>query len=507
MDGQFGWINSFQHRVEQPTPLTPLHRASYKATNVRNSVAAFGWIAQSLFLGLIIISTAAGANRPNVVLIVTDDQNDYALHGNGVTVHTPNLDRFAEDSIRFSRAYCASPICIPSRTALFSGLYPHHTGAYLHRSNPWFDSEPLKAAVPLPELFRRSGYFTWGMGKLLHAALPPERADKQWSNRPSENGNFNPFPPEQYRFTDKYFSVKEWDGPPSDFPDIKGSNDAIRFIQNYPFDEPFFMVYGLWRPHTPFTAPREFFDLYDPKEIQIPPPGYSKEDLDDLPLIGRNLAKEHGPRWEAAGKANPEAWRRVMHGYLACTSFADWNIGRVIEALDASRHADNTIVIVTSDNGFHIGEKDHFGKCTLWEMGTNVPMTIRLPGKKHAGTTCESAVSHIDLYPTLVAQCGLESPPQELDGRDISPLFEDPTTEWDFPAVTTHGFHRFSVRSGPWRYIRYQNGTEELYDHRVDNHEFTNLGNSTETEAQRAKFRELVPSEWEPQLRIQEYPE
>lgn len=460
------------------------------------------FLRSSFFVVLLLVCAKSGTaeDRPNVLLIITDDQNDYFSSASGVKANTPAFDQLREQSITFSRAYCASPVCGPSRASLFSGLYPHHTGAYLNGADPWRKSPQLKAAETLPELFRRSGCYTWGMGKLFHAKLPTERAGKQWDNNARANGGFGPFGDEDHQFAGKFFSVQEWDAPDEEFPDVKSANDAIAFLKSTTTEKPFFMVYGLWRPHTPFTAPRRFFDLYDPHEIAFPPPGYSKDDLADVPAGGHELSEIFGERWKGFGDSNPDAWRRLMHGYLACTSFADWNVGRVIEALDASPHGKDTIVIVTSDNGFHIGEKHHYGKSTLWEKSANVPLLIRMQDKRHAGTTCERSVGLIDLYPTLKTLCGLKSPAQPIDGHDISPLLQDPKATWPHPAITTYGEGRFSIRSGPWRYIRYADSAEELYDHRVDRHEFNNRANNPKTVDRRAQFRHLVPTRWVPSL-------
>lgn len=450
--------------------------------------------------GWVLGGDARADERPNVLLIITDDQNDYASQASGVTVQTPHLEGLRREAIAFPRAYCASPVCGPSRAALFSGLYPHHTGAYLNGADPWRQSPQLAAAETLPELFRRSGYFAWGMGKLYHAKLPDSREAKQWDNHANANGGFGPFGDKDHQFAGKFFSVQEWDQPDEEFPDVKSANDAVEFLSSYDSDQPFFMVYGLWRPHTPFTAPRRFFDLYDPETISFPPPGYLEDDLADVPSGGRELAAIFGERWKVFGDANPQAWRRIMHGYLSCTSFADWNLGRVIQALDESGRGDQTIVIVTSDNGFHIGEKHHYGKSTLWEKSANVPLLVRLPEKRYAGRACEAAIGLIDLYPTLQALCGLDTPPQQLDGHDISPLLDDPAAAWDHPAITTYGEGRFSLRSGPWRYIRYPDGGEELYDHRDDPHEFDNRADDAATASQRAEFRKQIPAAWVPSL-------
>lgn len=456
-------------------------------------------IVLSLTLGGWASRPALADERPNVLLIITDDQNDYAVAASGMPVLTPHLDRLRQQAITFSRACCASPVCGPSRASLFSGLYPHNTGAYFNGADPWNNSTELMAAETLPELFRRSGYFSWGMGKLYHAPLPDARK-RQWDNQARSNGGFGPFGDEVHQFAGKFFSVQPWDGPDTDFPDVKSANSAVDFLSKRSSKKPFFMVYGLWRPHNPWTAPRRFFDLYDAMKIPFPPPGYSKDDLDDVPGGGHELSAIFAARWEKFGDSNPQVWRRILHGYLACTSFADWNLGRVIAALDASGHGDNTIVIVTSDNGYHVGEKHHYGKSTLWEKSASVPLLIRLPAGEHAGRVCKATVGLIDLYPTLRSLCGLDTPPQSLDGRDLSLLLANPDAPWDHPAITTYGEGRFSLRSGPWRYIRYADGHEELYDHRIDPHEFDNRADDPTTESNRIKFREHIPRTWIPSL-------
>ena len=463
------------------------------------SALVTGWI----FTSGINADAAGSRDRSsprNVLLIITDDQNDYLAEASGVDVHTPFLDKLGTEAITFSRAYCASPVCGPSRAALFSGLYPHHTGAYLNGSDPWRKSSQLIAAETLPELFRRSGYHTWGMGKLFHAKLTEDRAPKQWDNKAQANGGFAPFGDKEHQFAGKFFSVQEWDGPDMDFPDVKSANAAIRFLTSYEGDRPFLMTFGLWRPHNPWTAPRRFFDLYEPSKIAFPPPGFRDDDLADVPQGGRFLSEIYAPRWRGFGANNPDAWRRIMHGYLACSSFADWNIGRVIKALDQSKFASDTIVIVTSDNGYHLGEKHHYGKSTLWEKSAKVPLFVRLPDQHHSGKTSDASVGLIDLYPTLIGQCELDSPPQKLDGRDFSPLLLNPDTAWKHPVITTYGEGRFSVRSGRWRYIRYSSGEEELYDHNFDPHEFTNLAGESEHTQTLERLRSLLPEEWQPSL-------
>ena len=439
------------------------------------------------------VSLCLARERPNVVLVITDDQNDYYMSRSGVDVHTPSMDRLSRQSISFANAYCASPVCGPSRASLFSGLYPHHTGAYLNGADPWLKSTQLKAAETLPELFRRGGYETWGMGKLFHAKLPPDRERVQWDNRAKANGGFGPFADKRHQLSGKFFSVQEWDGPDEEFPDVRSANQAIDFLRERESEKPFFLVYGLWRPHNPWTAPRRFFDQYQPEQIVFPPPGYESSDLDDVPSPGRDLAAIYKQRWDQFGDSNPDAWKRIVHGYLACTSFADWNLGRLIDALDATEFASNTIVIVTADNGYHVGEKHHYGKSTLWEKSARVPLLIRLPQRRNAAKTSKAAVGLIDLYPTLQSVCQLPTARQRLDGRNLTGLLADPNLDWPHPAITTYGENKTSVRRGQWRYIQYPDGTDELYDHSSDPHELHNLADRPELERLKIEFRQAIP--------------
>ncbi|MCB1092905.1 MAG: sulfatase, partial [Verrucomicrobiae bacterium] len=400
------------------------------------------------------------------------------------------------ESITFRRAVCPAPVCVPSRTAVFSGLSPERTGCYLNGKNPWEEVAQLKGIESMPECFRRSGYLTWGRGKLTHAPLGPTH--DAWEIQ-GPGGNFGPFPPEDEQYSGNFWGVSEWTKPDTEFPDVRNANAAIDFLKQ-DHDRPFFMVLGLWRPHTPFTAPKRFFDAIDPATIPLPTPGFRADDLDDVPAGGRELAAVYGPRWEADGASNPEHWRRLLHGYLACTAFADDSLGRVVDALDTSAHAEDTIVIFWSDNGFHVGEKSHFGKYTLWELSANTPIVIRLPGKAHAGTTCGAPVSAQDLYPTLIARCGLEKPEHVLSGHSFSGLMENPDAPWPHAGRTFYGEGLVTLRSGTHRYIRYPDGAEELYDSGRDPHEFHNLAEDPARKDVLETFRKELPERYAPSI-------
>jgi len=431
-------------------------------------------------------------SRPNVVMIIADDMNGYGFYGEHRGVRMPYLDRFKETALTFDRAYCASPACVPSRAAVFSGLYPHTTGSYRNGSAPW--DKTLAAIESLPECFKRSGYATWGGGKLFHAPFPADREKLAWDNKPY-GGGFGPFPPQKDQLLGNFWGWMPWEGPDSDFPDVKNAQDAIQFLQQ-DHDKPFFLMYGLWRPHTPFTAPKRFFEMYRLNDVKVPVPGWRPDDLDDVPALGQELARVWGERFDLCGAADPNRWRQFVHAYYACTSFADWSAGRVIETLDKSRYAGNTIVIFWSDNGYHCGEKNHWEKTTLWEQAALTPLAIRAPGLTAAGQRCPRPVNTIDLFPTLVDLCGLQAPNHKLEGASLRPLLQNPAAPWDRPAITTYGERYFSARDERYRYICYPDGSEELYDHQTDPHEFVNLADKPELAPVKQRFSKWIPQDW-----------
>ena len=430
-------------------------------------------------------------NRPNVLFLIVDDMNDYRFYNVLGGVKTPQLDRFKRTALTFQRSYCASPACVPSRAAEFSGLYPHTTGAYRNGCDPW-NQAPLESTESLPELFRRSGYTTYGQGKLLHAPVPEEKLKGMWGNK-AHGGGFGPFPPEEDQVAGRFWGWTPWEGPDTDFPDVVNGSSVMSFLAEE-HKEPFFLAYGLWRPHTPFTAPKRFFDMYDLAEIELPT--YKEDDLDDVPQLVRDLAEVWGERFVVSGKDTEQSWRVFARAYLACTSFADWSCGRVLQALDSSRHADNTIVVFWSDNGYHCGEKDHWEKTTLWEQASLTPMAIRLPGSAHAGRICPRTAGSIDLYPTLVDYCRLEATAHALEGQSLRPLLEDPEAAWEYPAVTTYGEGYVSMRNDRFRYIRYPDMTEELYDHDSDPHEWTNVVAAPEHAAAKRQLASAIPGQF-----------
>ena len=439
-------------------------------------------------------SSLWGADEPpNVLLIIADDLNGYGFFDGYPGTLTPALDALKASSVVFEHAYAAAPLGEASRAAFFSGIYPHRSGAYRNGADSW--GEAFSVFESMPERFHRDGYTTFGAGRV------PEIDNPQAWDQVVFSGGYEPFPGQGDLLAgggDRSWGVKPWFGPDSDFPDTVNADALIEFLQ-HGGEKPFFAVYGLWRPHPPFTAPRRFFDRYAPDTLE-PPPGYREGDVYDIPDGARRLLTARGSRWLRSGKFHPDKWRRVLHGYLAATSFADWNIGRVLAALDETPHAANTIVVFWSDNGLHLGEKNHFGKATPWEPALRTPAAIRLPGNVNNGRVVQQPVSAVDFYPTLADYCGLGPANPLRDGLSLRPLLERPDTRWRRPAISTFGVDRFSANDGRYRYIRYADGGQELYDLRSDPHEFINLAEKPDSRYIIGKFRQWIPQRYAPDL-------
>lgn len=449
-----------------------------------------------IILSITTVFAELGAQKhPNVLFLIVDDMNDYGFYKTYPGVKTPYLDAFRESALTFEKAYCASPVCQPSRIAVLSGLYPHETGCYKNGACPWKKTRFFINIKSLPEYFKRNGYTTFGRGKIFHSSLPEDKEFAMWDNAPIYKGGYGPFLSEKEQLTDKWFVFRAWEGPDTDFPDIKNTDAAIEFLEK-DHDKPFFLALGLYRPHVPYTAPRRFFDLYKDMDIPMPPPGYRKNDLEDVPPLGQELAAQWGDRLKYVGGHNVSLWQEFIRAYWACTTFADWNVGRVLEALGRSRYADNTIVVFWSDHNNHLGEKAHWEKATLWEQSARSALAIRIPGMAHNGKTCRKPVSLVDLYPTLVDYCKFCPPTHKLNGQSLRPLIENPEAKWERPALTTYGEQYASVRGEQYRYIRYPDGTEELYDHKSDPHEFENLASRPEYVQVKQRLAEWIPKTW-----------
>lgn len=434
-----------------------------------------------LLLFVFVLKDVRAKDEPyNVLFIAVDDLNDYiSLLKNHPGVRTPNLDQFAGTAVTFSNAYCASPVCNPSRIALLTGKSPHNTGLY-ELTDAFQNSDEAMRSILLPELFKQNGYTTMWSGKIFHtggssAQTRPgkERMDAMWDDRRGQDGGYGPMATVN-NITDTitrpiWWNYQEWEGPDSDFPDVRNADLTIERLQQ-DYEKPFFMALGFYRPHDPWTVPKRFFDLHPLEDIQLPE--VLENDLDDLPDVGKEWANRP-LRLEDLKRIGQ--WKPSMQAYLAAISFMDYNLGRVLDALDNSPYRDNTIVVLWADNGFHMGEKHHFAKQALWEQSTRVLLMFRIPGITNCRSFRSQPVSLIDIYPTLAELCGLPQPAQELDGESLVPVIENENYKRVQPAMTFYKFGSASIRTGEWRYIRYYDGTEELYHETVDPREENNL--------------------------------
>ena len=427
------------------------------------------------------------ANKPNVLFIAIDDLNDWVgcLGGHPDTL-TPNIDRLGARGTVFTNAECAAPACIPSRTAMFTGKSPASTGYYSNNAGYYRNDPKMRDAVTLAEYFSRNGYHTMGAGKITHH-IDKKAWDECWA-KPYWN---NPAP-DWYKETNKD-RTREWvpvNASREEMTDWKFAEWAEENLKRK-HDKPFFLACGFFRPHEPWFAPKEYYDRFPPGKITLP--SVNRNDFDDIDKkdLGRN-------RTALKCLADEGLWRKAVQAYLACINFADECVGKVLDALDASPHRDNTVVVLWSDHGFHLGEKLQWSKFQLWEESARCVLICRVPGVTRPASRCEQPVNLIDLYPTLIDVCGL--PKREgLDGRSFLPQLRDATTKRPNPSITAND-KGFSLRSERYRYIQYRDGTEELYDHRKDPLEWSNLARNPKYAGVKAELKEYVPTNRAPDM-------
>lgn len=449
---------------------------------------------KSIILSLCLCVSVFAADKPNVIFIAIDDLNDWTgFSGGNPQAQTPHMDALAKQGTVFNHAYCSAPACGPSRTALMYGIYPHKSGSYGHHSI--YDPKNLLPSerLPLNLSFQKNGYYTAGCGKIFHYA-----EKRGWDEYV---GNF-PGKPAEMTSLGKTRPLSDWrtgiidTESNSDTPDGKLTDWAIEQLEK-DHQKPFFIALGLRKPHLPWVAPKKYFDLYDPEKIQLPPS--PKDDLDDVPNTGKAFAHNILGFFKVddhkAILSHEGAWKKLVHAYLATTTFTDSNVGKIMQALKKSPHKDNTIIVLWGDHGWHLGEKEHWRKMTLWERGTRVPFIIKVPRGKSNGKKIDASVSLQDIYPTLVDLCQLEVEPQ-LDGNSLRPLLENTDPDWDKPVIMSHGPGNFAVRQGAWRLIHYADATEELYNIIEDPKEFTNLATDPEFAAVVQELRSALPQQW-----------
>lgn len=432
--------------------------------------------------------------QPNVLFIAIDDLNDWVgCLGGHPQAHTPNIDRLARRGTLFTNAHCQAPICGPSRASMLSGRYPYTTGVYVQPKGPLDNDQKFFSGQMLPRYFARHGYLTMGVGKIHHGFTQTRSFEV---NGPK--GRSGPKPPNEFRFH-YHLPDNPWSGTQTDWgafpdvdskmPDYETAGWAEEQLQKQ-HDRPFFLAVGFHRPHVPFYVPEKWFDRLPLNSVQLPP--VRTDDLDDVPQIGRDLhAVPKYPGLSFLTENDNEQFKRCTQAYLACTTFVDHQVGRVLDALDASDYANNTIIVLVSDHGYHLGEKDRVSKHGLWEESTRVPLIISLPG----GTTTRTSnkpVGLIDVYPTLLELAGLPAKAENA-GRSLLPLLNKSDTSWRHSILTTYARGNHSLRSEDYRYIRYENGAEELYDHRSDPQEWKNIAANPAHANVLKKFRNELP--------------
>jgi len=448
-------------------------------------------------LGLLLLSNARGAelDKPNVLFIAIDDLNDWIgqLQGHPQSM-TPHIDRLADRGVLFVNAHCAAPACNPSRAALMTSIAPYRSGVYLN-PQPWKPVMPDK--VTLPQHFMQHGYRAIGSGKIYHGRYPdPESWDEYWPSQ-TKNRPGDPMPDVK---SISGLNKGHFDWGPVDAPDAEmGDTQVVEWvIQQLQAEhaKPFFLACGIFRPHLPWYVPPKYFDPFPLDKIQLP--AHRQDDLLDIPASGVKMAR---PQGDHAAVLEHDQWHAAVQGYLASISYADGLVGRLIDALDRSLHADKTVVVLWTDHGWHLGEKQHWRKFALWEEATRTPLIFVAPQGSpgleqgtRGGTRIEKPVSLLDIYPTLVDLCGLPAR-AGLSGQSLVPLMADPEVVWQRPAITTHGRLNHAVRSDRWRYIRYADGSEELYDHRKDPMEYNNLAGEADHQAVKRKLAAWLPKE------------
>lgn len=517
-------------------------------------------------LALSIVQLAADDRKPNVLFIIVDDLNDMPLHPAGKPyVPTPNFDRLADRGVSFVNAHCNDPICAPSRSSMMTGLYPQTSGLY------WFEDYRKNAilgkSVTLTEHLSVNGYGVYGVGKIYHGNQDPHQFYVEhggsgnigpwpWDGRKGTRRGFIPHPQQLFFYADdadpdmdykwehtfgpltmipEYpadpkngvpgyrgwrLSGKPWryqsDDDRDPMPDESHAHWTAGILSQQHAEKPFAIFTGFSRTHTPLYAPKKYFDMFPLDEIEIPK-AYKEGDLDDCAPSLANTSLYAFRRYQMLfkHKDRPLLFKKWLQAYMACVAFIDDQVGTVLDALEKSPHEENTIVILTSDHGFHVGGKESIYKQTLWDSGTRIPFIVSGLKGMPKGVICQQPISLIDVYPTFIDLCGLPDNPHKgrsgcaLDGHSIKPLLLNPKGKWSGPEVAItalpgkdHSQHRehvgtlyphFSVRSRDWRYSLTSDGQEELYFYPNDPNEFNNLaGNPKHDKVKSRLLKQLI---------------
>lgn len=441
------------------------------------------------FLFLICFFSFASAEKPNVLFIISDDLTSTALscYGNKV-FKTPNIDSLAERGTRFTQAYCQGTYCGPSRASFMSGYYPHATGALGYKS----PRPQIGDRVTWSQHFKNNGYYAARVSKIYHMGVPGgiEQGGHGSDDEASWTERFNSKGPEWRAPGDgetlqnnpdgkkpavggNTFVVVEADGDDLVHSDGKTAKKAVELIHLHK-DKPFWLGVGFVRPHVPFVAPRSYYPPFKPYSKMVLPPKIPG-DWDDIPKAGINYCTSSNMKMDI------RLQKKAVGGYYASVAYLDAQVGKVLKALDEAGLREKTIVIFTSDHGFHLGEHDFWAKVSLRDESAQVPLIISAPGKKPA--VCHSFVELLDLYPTLASMCGLKAQ-QRLQGKDVSNMLDNPSHSVRDAAFCVAPMRKgFLLREKDWSYVQYGEKAEkgiELFDMKKDPKQYVNLAKKKE---------------------------
>ena len=521
----------------------------------------------TLLLPFLASLTLCAADPPNVLFIIVDDLNDMPLDPAGKpAVPTPNFDRLAARGISFTNAHCNDPICAPSRSSMLTGLYPQTSSLY------WFEdyrqNAILSQSKTLTEHLATNGYDVYTTGKIYHGNQGPKGfyagrgpggniGPWPWDGREDTRRGLIPHPQQMFFYADdadpdmdykwehtfgpltmipEYkpnpangvpgykgwrLSGKPWryvsDDDRDAMPDETNAAWAADVLKQEHSEKPFVLFTGFSRTHTPLYAPQKYFDMFPLDKIEVPK-GLLTGDLEDCAPSLANTSLYAFRRYQMLfhHKDRPQLYKKWLQAYMACVAFIDDQVGTVLDALENSPHAGNTVVILTSDHGFHVGGKEAIYKQTLWDSGTRIPFIVAGLKGMPQGASCHKPISLIDVYPTFNELCGMPNDPHtgrsgySLDGHSLVPLIRNPGGPWSGPdvAITAlpgkdHSQHRehtgtlyphFSVRSEDWRYSLTSDGQEELYRYSTDPFEFRNLADTPEFAEVKSSLRKKLVS-------------
>ena len=453
---------------------------------------------------LLILAGTTQAKKPDVVFIIVDDLNDWiGVMGGHPQTKTPNLDALAARGVLFTNAHCNAPQCGPSRTSLLHGLYPKSTGRYFNnpRRMPFYGDQPTQGITSKkppqnPTIFHhhfnQNGYRVVSGGKVSHGGTVKQKGSVDaYLNRPRDVRG---------KFTDDKANL--WgEGGPHNHPveetgDYKVSQWAMDEWRKAG-DKPLLMTVGFYRPHRPFNAPRAYFEKFPLESIQLP--AVRADDLADLPPYGKALARSNAhkdlfkPRTvheQILHLGGEKEWKYMVQSYLSCINYVDAQIGSFLEALKENPRDRETVIVLTSDHGWNLGEKTHWCKAAIWRDTTRVPFMVVLPGVSKAGARNNQPISHVDIYPSLCDFAGIPKP-RHLEGRSILPLLKNSKAKRDL-AFLSYGPENTAAQSERYRYIRYEDGSEELYDHQKDPHEWMNRSSNPEYAAIKKKLHAQI---------------